>query len=46
MCGPSTSSADAQVCLDLYPSTGQACMIREAALARLARAEGIPLPPA
>ena len=42
----SRNSADAQVHLDLYQSAGQARMILEAALERLARAEGIPLPPA
>ena len=42
----SRNSADAQVHLDLHQSAGQARMILEAALERLARAEGIPLPPA
>ena len=41
----SRNSADAQVHLDLHQSAGQARMILEAALERLARAEGIPLPP-
>jgi DNA-binding transcriptional MerR regulator len=41
----SGNSADAQVHLDLHQSAGQARMILEAALERLARAEGIPLPP-
>jgi hypothetical protein len=42
----SRNSADAQVHLDLHQSAGQARMILEAALERLAHAEGIPLPPA
>jgi DNA-binding transcriptional MerR regulator len=42
----SRNSADAQVHLDLHQSAGQARMILEAALERLARAEGLPLPPA
>lgn len=42
----SRDSADAQVHLDLHQSAGQARMILEAALERLAHAEGIPLPPA
>lgn len=41
----SRNSADAQLHQDLYQSAGQARMILEAALERLARAEGIPLPP-
>lgn len=41
----SRNSADAHVHLDLHQSAGQARMILEAALERLARAEGIPLPP-
>lgn len=41
----SRNSEDAQVHQDLYQSAGQARMILEAALERLARAEGIPLPP-
>jgi len=41
----SRNSADAQLHLDLHQSAGQARMILEAALERLAHAEGIPLPP-
>jgi DNA-binding transcriptional MerR regulator len=42
----SRNSADAQVHQDLHQAAGQARMILEAALERLARAEGIPPPPA
>jgi hypothetical protein len=41
----SRNSEDAQLHQDLYQSAGQARVILEAALERLARAEGIPLPP-
>lgn len=41
----SRNNADAQVHEDLNRAAGQARMILEAALERLARAEGIPLPP-
>lgn len=41
----SRNNADAQLHQDLYQSAGQARMILEAALERLAHAEGIPLPP-
>jgi MerR family transcriptional regulator, light-induced transcriptional regulator len=42
----SRNSGDAQVHLDLHQAAGQARMILEAALERLAHADGIPLPPA